>query len=72
MSEPTSRTIEAGALYKAAEVYSNAQRRGLMPFGKSKFFELVAAGQLPTVKIGGGRSTFVRGADLLALFGDQQ
>lgn len=67
MLELTSRTVEAGAVYRAAEVYSTPQRRGLMPFAKTRFYELVASGHLPTLKIGGGRATMVRGADLLKL-----
>ena len=68
MSELNTRTVEAGAVYRATEVYSTPQRRGLMPFAKTRFYELVASGHLPTVKIGGGRATLVRGADLIKLF----
>lgn len=70
MADLTSRAVEAGAVYRAAEVYSTPQRRGLLPFAKTRFYELVASGQLPTMKIGGGRATLVRGADLLKLFGE--
>lgn len=59
--------IEYGAVYRASEVYSTRARRGRFPFGKTKFYELVESGQLPTVKIGGGRATLVRGSDLLKL-----
>ena len=67
MSELKSRAVEAAAVYRAAEVYSTPERRGLMPFAKTRFYELVASGQLPTIKIRGGRATLVRGADLLKL-----
>ncbi|WP_018913658.1 hypothetical protein [Thiomonas sp. FB-6] len=67
MSELKTRAVEAGAVYRAAEIYSTPQRRGLMPFAKTRFYELVASGQLPTIKIRGGRATMVRGADLLKL-----
>ena len=67
MPELNSRAVEAAAVYRAAEVYSTPQRRGLMPFAKTRFYELVASGQLPTIKIRGGRATMVRGADLLKL-----
>lgn len=67
MPELKSRAVEAAAVYRAAEVYSTPQRRGLMPFAKTRFYELVASGQLPTVKIRGGRATLVRGTDLLKL-----
>ena len=68
MSELKTRAVEAGAVYRAAEVYSTPQRRGLMPFAKTRFYELVSSGHLPTMKIGGGRATLVRGSDLIKLF----
>ena len=66
--ETQTKAIEASALYRIGEIYSTPQQHGRLKLCKTTVFALVKSGALPTVKIGGGRATFVRGADLLKLF----
>lgn len=63
------RSIEAGAWYRIGEVYSNRERRGLVPVSRTWLYEQIAAGRLKTRKIG-QRATVVAGADLLELLGE--
>lgn len=63
------RSIEAGAWYRIAEVCNKRDRRGLVPVSRSWLYEQIAAGRLKTRKIG-QRATVVAGADLLKLFGE--
>ena len=68
MTEVLTRTIEAGAKYRPCEIYTAPERQGLVKLSKTRVYELIGSGKLPTVKV--GRATFVRGADLLRLFGE--
>lgn len=64
--------IDVGALYRPVEIYSEPGRRGRLPISKTTLYEWISSGRLPALKLSGGRTTLIRGADLLALFGSQQ
>lgn len=68
MMQVLTRTIEAGAKYRPCEIYTAPERKGLVKLSKTTLYELIGSGKLPAVKV--GRATFVRGSDLLKLFGE--